>query len=452
MSIQIRMNLVRNILQKYQSAVPRYTSYPTAVQFKAETNDSILRHELSLIDADKPLSLYIHIPFCQSLCWYCGCNTHITSKEEPILSYLEALHKEIDIYKESIGKTVSISHLHFGGGTPTYMPADEFKKLMTKIYSFAKPTEDAELAIEIDPRTLKEDMVAALAETGINRVSLGVQDFDPKVQEAIHRIQPYELNEKVLNWLKDAGITNVNFDLIYGLPAQDLNSIRTTIEQTVKLNPSRIALFGYAHVPWMMPHQKVLEKHYMPNTDERFAMAELAKELLLEAGYKAIGFDHFSKEEDSLYQAQISDNLHRNFQGYTTDEAKVMLSLGASSIGRTEQAFMQNTTSTKAYKEALDKNKLPIAKFLSLSKDDTTRSDLIEELMCNFTVDLNKYKQLEPLFTNLEILPEMQEDGLCTLEDNVLTITDLGKPFVRVAATAFDAYFKPQANRHAKAV
>ncbi len=443
---------MQKLLQKYQSAVPRYTSYPTAVQFKEETNDSLLKHELSLIDTSKPLSLYIHIPFCQSLCWYCGCNTHITSKEEPILSYLEALHKEIDIYKESIGTNVSISHLHFGGGTPTYMPAEEFKKLMTKIYSFATPTEDAELAIEIDPRTLKEDMVTALAEMGINRVSLGVQDFDPKVQEAIHRIQPYELNEKVLNWLKNVGISNVNFDLIYGLPAQTEDSIRTTIEQTVKLSPSRIALFGYAHVPWMMPHQKVLEQHYMPNTEERFAMAELAKELLLEAGYKAVGFDHFAKEEDSLYQSLKQGDLHRNFQGYTTDKAKVMLSLGASSIGRTEQAFMQNTTSTKAYKEALNQGKLPIAKFLSLSEDDRLRSDLIEELMCTFEVDLNKYQNLEPLFTNPDVLTDMQQDGLCTLKDNQLKVTEQGQPFVRIAATAFDAYFKPQANRHAKAV
>ncbi len=443
---------MQNILQKYQSAVPRYTSYPTAVQFQPQTDDSLLKHELSLIDTSKPLSLYIHIPFCQSLCWYCGCNTHITTKEEPILSYLEALHKEIDMYKEIIGKPVKISHLHFGGGTPTYIPVEAFEKLMDKIYSFATPTEQAELAIEIDPRTLKQEMVTALAKKGINRVSLGIQDFDPKVQEAIHRIQPYDLNKKVLDWLKDAGITNVNFDLIYGLPAQDLNSIRTTIEQTVKLNPSRIALFGYAHVPWMMPHQKVLEQHYMPNTEERFAMAELAKELLLKAGYKAVGFDHFAKEEDSLYQSLTSGNLHRNFQGYTTDKAKVMLSLGASSIGRTEQAFTQNTTSTKAYKEALNNNKLPVAKFLSLSTEDIRRSELIEELLCTFKVDLNNYQDIKNIFTNPEVITQMQADNLCQLTNNQLYITELGKPFVRIAATAFDAYFKPQANRHAKAV
>tara|TARA_Y100000590_G_scaffold426396_1_gene535441 strand:+ start:1571 stop:2920 length:1350 start_codon:yes stop_codon:yes gene_type:complete len=434
-----------NLVKKYNKNVPRYTSYPTAPHFKMEFDYAQALTNIANTDLAKPISLYVHIPFCEILCLYCACNTKIVSTQKPIDEYLEYLKKELDILKNVLPGKPKVNHLHFGGGTPTSLSAENFKLLFTWLKDVFDFDFDGELSIEIDPRVITEDKMDAFVECGINRVSFGVQDFDAQVQKVINREQPFTMVNDVVSKLREKGIQSVNFDLIYGLPCQSVETMEETINLTSKIMPERIALYGYAHVPHMKKHQKVLEQHHMPEAKERFEIFTKAKEMLLALGYEFIGIDHFVLKKDNLYESFENGELHRNFQGYTTDSNDTMLSVGSTSIAQTATSYMQNAHDLPSYRKFLDEGKLPITRFIQLNQDDIIRRDVIETLLCYYQVDLNqiekKYSLEEGYFDKeLDLLSQYQQDDIIGIHNNVLIIKPECKILVRIIASYFDDY------------
>lgn len=376
------------MLEKYATAtVPRYTSYPPAPHFRAGFPAATYRDWLSALDPALPLSLYIHVPFCRQLCWYCGCNMKLASRYEPVASYVESLIKETALVAGALPGRFAVSHLHFGGGTPTALEPDDLARVMAEIENCFDVAADAELAIESDPRTLTKPMIEKLGGLGFTRASFGIQEFDPNVQAAINRIQPFEMVARAVEGLRGAGILGINFDLIYGLPHQTAESVTRTIASCLELKPDRIALFGYAHVPWMAKKQRLIDDKALPGAKQRAAQAEIAAAAISAAGYQAIGLDHFALPDDSLAKAAESGTLRRNFQGYTNDQAEALIGLGATSIGRTPQGYVQNIAETGAWARAVGDGLLPIAKGHALSLDDRLRAHVIERLMCDGAVD-----------------------------------------------------------------
>jgi oxygen-independent coproporphyrinogen III oxidase len=446
-----------NLLTKYNKNVPRYTSYPTAPHFKSDFEYIKVLSNLQNLDKNEPISLYIHIPFCEVLCLYCACNTKIVSTQKPIEEYLVYLKKEIDILANNIPTKLKVNHLHFGGGTPTSLSADNFKKVFNWLTEVFDIDYSGELSIEIDPRVITDDKIDSFVSCGINRVSFGVQDFDSQVQTVINRVQPYEMVNNVVSKLRAKGITSVNFDLIYGLPCQSVETMVETIRLTKLIKPERIALYGYAHVPHIKKHQKVLENYPMPDTKERYAIFKQAKEELQNIGYKFIGIDHFVLETDSLYQAYLKDKMHRNFQGYTTDNNKTMLSVGTTAISQTHNSYMQNAHELKDYRKLLDDNKLPITKFISLEQDDIIRRDVIEKLLSYYKVDFNKIEQKYNLkasyfATELNLLEPFLKDNIVEIKNNSLIIKPECKILVRIIASYFDDYLSRVQFTHSSAV
>lgn len=440
------------LLRRYGGAVPRYTSYPTAVQFR---ND--FRPKTGDVPENAEVSVYVHIPFCRSLCSYCGCLTRVVHDDSPINNYLGALDEEIGLLGSMTGYSLTAGHIHFGGGSPNLLSGDDIESLIDLIDINFNIRDGAEIAIEADPRQMTAEKARGYARAGVNRVSLGVQDFQRETQLAINRVQPFSQVEACVGWLRDAGIDNINFDLMYGLPCQTEETIADNVQKAVTLKPNRISVFGYAHVPWMRPHQKILEKYAMPGPMERYRQASVARQAFLGSGYQGIGMDHFALPGDGLAVAAGNRELRRNFQGYTTDRAKSLIGLGISSISCLPGAFMQNTTSFKTYKEKLSHGDLPIEKGAYLTPEDALRADLIERLMCYFTVDAADVCRRhgfseEYLAEDVASLLPMEQDGLVQLEGNVVTVTEAGLPFVRSVCTAFDAYFEEAKNRHGRAV
>ena len=328
---------------------------------------------------------------------------------------------------------------------------------MDKLRSRFDVTDDAEIAVELDPRTASEEYVAELERAGVNRASIGVQSYEPKVQEAIHRIQPYETTKQVIEWLRAHSITRINMDLMYGLPLQDTGEIETMIDLTVELQPNRIALFGYAHVPWMKSHQKMIKEEDLPDAAERWKQFTLAVERLKERGYVQVGFDHFAHPDDPMAKAIETGDLHRNFQGYTTDSATAMLGFGASAIGYLPQGYVANEQPLKAYSQAIYSGILPVARGIGLSTTDKLHRAIIEDIMCNLTVDLaarcKEYgTDVADLDGDIEKLAPLSEDAICTIDGSTITVTETGRPFVRLVASAFDKYLSLGAGRHSKAV
>jgi oxygen-independent coproporphyrinogen-3 oxidase len=436
--------------------LPRYTSYPTAPHFRALSADDYARW-LGALPAGLEHSLYLHVPYCRSLCWYCGCHMRVENRYARIRPYVEAMKRELLLLGERLVGRPRLTHLHWGGGTPSILSGEDFLSVMERVREVFEVSPDAELAIEIDPRQLSDELVAVLGESGINRASLGVQDFSPKVQEAIHREQSYEVVASAVERLRAAGVKGINFDLMYGLPYQGAAEVRRTAELAVGLHPDRLAVFGYAHVPWMKRHQQVIPEAALPGEAERLAQADIAAEVLTAAGYQAIGLDHFARPEDEMALAWREGRLHRNFQGYTTDKAEVLLPVGASAIGRLPQGFVQNEPDIARYIRRVQAGQLPLSRGLATSREDGLRAAVIERVMSAPEVDVGALCREwgfpeETLDESLEATRPLEAEGLLAREGRRLSIPQGARRFLRHIAAAFDAYLESGAGRHSKAV
>jgi oxygen-independent coproporphyrinogen-3 oxidase len=437
--------------------VPRYTSYPTAPHFSKAVDGAMLDGWLEETgQSGGAVSLYLHIPYCRSICHYCGCATKASRKDGPVLAYVDVLRQEIARVARSLGK-VPVSHIHWGGGTPNLVPEDAFAAVMGDLHRLFDLTALVEHAIELDPRHLSRDGARFLAGMGINRASLGVQDFDPLVQQAIGRVQPLEMVENSVAALRIAGIHAINFDLIYGLPQQTAASIRRTAMHAAGLAPSRIAIFGYAHVPWMRPHQKLIDEQTLPGAGERLDLARIARETIDAFGYEEIGIDHFARPDDELTIARDTRRLRRNFQGYTTDTADALVGFGATSIGKLPGGYAQNSTAVGVWSRAVEADRLPVDRGLALTADDRLRADVIEQLLCFFDVDLAAVAAAHgmdpgPLLADTDALAPMIAEGWVTLDGGRLTIVEHRTQIARVVASVFDAYLARGVARHSVAV
>jgi len=422
--------------------LPRYTSYPTALEFD-ELDPLLYAKWLGDLPDDAPVSLYFHIPFCEKLCWFCGCFTKISNSYEPIRRYLDSLRQEISLIGGIAGRK-KVSHIHFGGGSPTIINAEAFQDLMALVRENFDILPEAEIAVEIDPRTCSQDKVTAYAASGVNRVSLGIQDFNIEVQQAINRVQPDGLIADNLRWFREAGIGNINFDLIYGMPRQTLDTIEETIARTGEFAPSRIALFGYAHVPWLKKHQQMMDKHHLPEQAERQAMFDLASRKLEGLGYLAIGLDHFARPGDSLLVARDRGLLRRNFQGYSADKATTMIGFGASAIGSLPGGYVQNSPDVRLYAQALEKGKIPVRHGLKVNKTDLMYREVISTLMCYFAVDPDAIADRHGIKTTFSRekadLARLVEAGYMEQEGSLYRISERGQPYLRAIATLFDQY------------
>lgn len=440
-----------DLLARYDQPVPRYTSYPTAPHFSAAVGADTYTAWLRALPTDAALSLYIHIPFCDSLCWFCGCHMRVVNRYSPIRSYLEALHREIDLVARAMPGRQAVAHLHFGGGSPDILkPSDVWSLIfhLKDLFAFAP---HAEVAVEIDPRAADESVIKAWAAAGATRASIGVQDFDPQVQQAINRAQSFECTKRAMDGLRAAGIGCINIDLLYGLPHQSVASVQRTVDQVVALAPDRIALFGYAHVPWLKAHQRLIDEGALPDGLQRWNQFEAAATLLADAGYARIGLDHFAKPDDPLAVAGATGRLRRNFQGYTTDRCETLIGFGATAISALPQGYAQNATSINDYSRAIRDDRLPIARGIALTADDRRRRAIIERLMCEQRVDLSTLDG-DGLAAELDRLDEMAADGLLEHNGSRIVITERGRPFMRAVCAVFDPYLHTGTGRHSSAV
>ncbi|GAA3848095.1 oxygen-independent coproporphyrinogen III oxidase [[Pseudomonas] carboxydohydrogena] len=452
--LQMRSGLNRRYGEE---RLPRYTSYPTAPYFSESITQHTYRQWLAGIPRDKTVSLYLHIPFCQSMCWYCGCNTTIVRRHEPVAEYLAALSQEIEMVTDHIGQRLKVGAVHFGGGTPTIMTPDQFSDLMTVLRRKFDFLPGAEIAIEIDPRRLTPEMARALGANGVTRASLGVQSFDPAVQQAVNRIQSFEDTAAVTEGLRAAGINSINFDLIYGLPHQTVASCFDTVQKCMQLRPDRFAVFGYAHIPTFKKHQRKIEETALPDGEQRHLQTNMIAHCLTNAGYRQIGLDHFALPADSLTTAQAAGHLHRNFQGYTTDDSDILIGFGASAIGRLEQGYVQNEVAPLTYRTQIGNGNLPTRKGYALSDDDRLRADIIERIMCDFHVDLQQAcarhgTRPETVLRSADRLDMLIADGIVRLEGPVLSVADDTRHLVRSVAAAFDAYLGTSGPVYSRAV
>jgi oxygen-independent coproporphyrinogen-3 oxidase len=445
-------------LAKYAArAAPRYTSYPTAPHFRPGFPEATYREWLGRVDAARPVSLYLHVPFCRQMCWYCGCNMKLAARYAPVASYVDSLMAEIDLAAGALPARMRVGHLHWGGGTPTALKPDDLARVMERLLKRFDLTDDAEVAIESDPRTLTDAMAARIGALGFTRASFGVQEFDPQVQRAINRIQPPEMVAHAVGALRAAGLAGINFDLIYGLPHQTVASLTRTVTLCETMRPDRIALFGYAHVPWMAKNQRMIDSGALPDARARAAQAGAAAAALGAAGYQAIGLDHFALPHDPLAVAACTGRLRRNFQGYTTDDSDTMIGLGATSIGRTAQGFVQNLAETGAWARAVARGMLPVAKGRTLTAEDRLRGHVIERLMCDGAVDTAAAARLHGASADwcadeLATLAELEEDGVVWRDGARFGLTRRGLPLSRIVAATFDAYLPGAQTRHSAAV
>jgi oxygen-independent coproporphyrinogen-3 oxidase len=441
-----------HLLARYDRPVPRYTSYPTAPNFSADVRADTYAGWLRGVPQGAPLSLYVHIPFCDSLCWFCGCNMRVVNRYSSVRSYLEVLHREIDLVAGAMPGRRAAAHLHFGGGSPDILKPSDVWSLCLHLkdaFAFAR---DAELAVEIDPRAADQSVIQAWAAAGATRASIGVQDFDPQVQQAINRAQSFECTRRAMDGLRAAGVDRINVDLLYGLPHQSVTSAQRTVEQVVALAPDRIALFGYAHVPWLKAHQRLIDEQALPDGAQRWAQFEAAADLLRQAGYLWIGLDHFAKPDDPLAIAAATGRLHRNFQGYTTDPCEALIGFGATAIGALPQGYVQNATGINDYARTLRGDRLPIARGIALSDDDRRRRAIIERLMCELRVDLAAHGGPGEFSPELDRLGAMAADGLLERHGSRIVITERGRPFMRAVCAVFDCYLDIGAGRHSRAI
>ena len=447
---------VDTLLQKYGRPVPRYTSYPTAPHFHDGVSSATYRGWLSDLPDNASLSLYAHIPFCDTLCWFCGCQTKQIRRYDPVADYLPSLFGEIATVGGLAGPSHSVSQIHWGGGSPTILTPEDIKRLAANIRRHFNVSRDAEFAVEVDPRGFDQARAAALADSGLTRASIGVQDFSPTVQAAINRLQSFEETSATVSMLRAAGIGSVNVDLVYGLPHQSSDDLKRTLELIVSFIPDRIAVFGYAHVPWMKPHQRLSPDESLPDAVARYDQMELAATQLVAAGYRRIGIDHFALPDDGLTEALDEGALRRNFQGYTTDSAEALIGLGASAISRLPQGYAQNEKATGSYIRTIESEGLATVKGVGLTEDDRMRGWFIERLLSDFAVSRD---DLERRFgpTASALVGEAlhvagEEDGLLEAVGEQFRITGKGRPFARAVAARFDAYLGGGEGRHSSAV
>lgn len=442
-----------DLVRKYSEPVPRYTSYPTAPHFSADIGPERYRGWLAALTAADTLSLYLHIPYCHELCYYCGCNTKATHSYEPLARYAEALSREIDTIADLAPSGARVVHIHWGGGSPNALSGADIRKLGTQLSSRFTIDPDGEHAVEIDPRQLGNDQVEAFAAIGVNRVSVGVQDFDPRVQRAIGREQSFETTRRTIEQFRAAGVLSVNVDLVYGLPHQSRKSVSETLNQVLGLAPDRIAIFGYAHLPQRLKHQRLIDPAALPDMQERFAQSQRLTRLLARAGYTGVGLDHYARETDSLAQKP----LRRNFQGYTTDQATALIGMGASSIGKLPQGYVQNAVAAADYERRIAEGGLATVRGCELSPDDQARAAVIEALMCEYRYSgddiARRYGAVAaPIGEVAEDILAADQDGIVERTADGFAVTPLGRPFVRSIAACFDAYLGTKPVLHAPGV
>ena len=430
---------------KYSKPGPRYTSYPTALEF---SDDFKYEDYINYLEnSTEPLSLYIHLPFCRSACYFCGCNVVFTSKEEKLSQYIQYLKKEIDILAKHIDTSRPVIQFHFGGGTPTYYQAFELDEIVSYVKSkFTNWSEEAEISCEIDPRFFNEDQMKVFQKHGFNRISFGVQDLDEKVQKEIHRVQPLDLTKAAVELARKYGINSINTDFIYGLPYQTLETFKSTLALSTQLDPDRVAVFNYAHVPWMKKTMRKFDETTLPSPDEKLKIFQYTIDFFESKGYKMVGMDHFAKPQDELFTAIAKGELHRNFQGYTTKGGSNLVGIGLTSIGEGSRYYAQNTKDMKAYENALDNGRLPFERGVNLSDDDYIRKSIIMELMANFSIDMKRaQKEHNIVFADyfseaLEQLQPFVDAKLVTIDDDKITVSTTGTLLIRNIAMPFDAY------------
>jgi oxygen-independent coproporphyrinogen-3 oxidase len=437
--------------------LPRYTSYPTAPHFNPAVSAATYAGWLAALPADTATSLYVHVPFCRRMCWYCGCNTAVTLRDEPILAYAETLRAEIALLAAAAGRRLTLTHLAFGGGTPTILPTGTFAQLMNDLRAGFAFRDDTEIAIEIDPRTLTPAMAKALGEAGVSRTSLGVQSLDPVVQKAIGRVQSLAVTASAIERLRQAGVGGINIDLVYGLPHQTVESCLATVDACLALSPDRFAVFGYAHVPGFKKHQRKIDASALPDGAERTAEAEAIAARLEAAGYRRIGLDHYALPTDPMAIAQESGALHRNFQGYTTDGAATLIGLGASAIGRLPQGYVQNEPTVKAYTTAIRAGRLATCKGFALTLEDRLRGELIERLMCDFRVDVDAvcrrhHQPSDRVADAFPALDRLAADGIVSRNGGVIEVRPEALSLVRAVAASFDSYLPQSTRTHSPAL
>ncbi len=436
-----------DLIRKYNVPGPRYTSYPPATHFTdAVTQEAFLEKVRENNQTTRDLSLYFHLPFCYSLCWYCGCTTVITADQKKSGEYVKYLEREMDLARSLMNPGRKVVQMHFGGGTPTFSLPDEIRRLGEMIHSRFTFASDVEAGVEVDPRRLSREHLVALREVGFNRASMGVQDNDPVVQKAVHRIQPFEMSREVVDWMREVGFQSINIDLIYGLPHQTPGSFVKTLEETLSLKPDRFAVFNYAHVPWMKPAQKILKTETLPTPETKLELLKLTIEKLTAEGYVYIGMDHFARADDELAVAQQKRTLQRNFQGYSTREGSDIYAFGMSSISQAEDIYWQNEKDLPDYYAAIDKGRLPFHRGYIMTAEDKIRRTTIMRLMCDLGIDYASLSALtgvdfrQHFARELDSLADMEADGLLVKNPSGFAVTDLGRLLIRNIAMRFDAY------------
>lgn len=445
------------LISRWDGRLPRYTSYPTAVQFHPGVVEGTVRSWLAGLPESAPVSLYLHVPFCRRMCWYCGCHTVVVNRAAPVEAYVDDLIEEIALWRAAIGTRRRVVHIHWGGGTPSILGTAQWRRADAALRTAFAIAPEAEIAVELDPRTLTAGFVRTLAETGVTRVSLGVQDFDPTVQRAVNRTQPFELVAEAVARLRGARIDRINLDLMYGLPHQTEISVARTARQALGLNPDRVALFGYAHVPWMKRHQRLIDTTALPDATGRLAQFRAALAVFTAADYVAIGLDHAARADDPLAAALAEGRLRRTFQGYTDDAAPVLIGIGASAISSLPQGHAQNEPGVPKWREAIRAGRLPIVRGIAPDDEDRLRAALIERLMCDLALDIGAICRAHGADPNgfadtLTRLDAMAADGLLAREGWRIAVLPRGRPFLRAIAASFDRHLDPAAVRHASAV
>ena len=432
---------------KYSKPGPRYTSYPTALEFSDKFGYDAYIQKLESQDDARPLSLYFHLPFCKNACYFCGCNVVFTSKEDKMLRYIEYLKRELEILSKHLNMKRQVIQMHFGGGTPTFFSATQLDEVICEIKKyFPNFAEDAEISCEIDPRHINEDQMRVMSQHGFNRVSFGIQDFNEKVQVAVHRVQPYDITKKAMDLARKYNMVSVNTDLIYGLPYQTLETFKETLSLALTLDPDRFAVFNYAHVPWLKKTMRKIDETTLPEPDEKLAIMQYTIDFLTSNGYKMVGMDHFAKPQDELFQAIEKGELHRNFQGYTTKGGADLIGVGLTSIGEGVDYYAQNFKDMKLYEEAIDAGKLPFERGVVLNEDDLIRQYVIMELMSNFKLDIKRFEakfdvNFKEYFKDaLEQLQTFVDEELITIDDATIACSQTGTLLIRNIAMPFDAY------------
>ena len=456
-----KLDFDQDLIKKYDKSGPRYTSYPTAPQFSTAFTEQSLKECIERSNDEiipKPLSLYIHIPYCDTICYYCACNKIITKNHDVTEEYLQLLEAEMEMLSPLFDKDRELNQLHLGGGTPTFLNDQEMTQLMAMIEANFKVSPNCEMSIEIDPRKVTDDTIRLLNKIGFNRISLGVQDFDERVQKAVNRVQSYELVRDRLNAAREVGIESINMDLIYGLPFQTVETFAQTLDKVIELKPDRLSIFNYAHLPERFKPQRRINEDELPSPAEKLEIFKLTMDKLQQAGYVYIGMDHFALAGDSMVKAQQEGTLQRNFQGYSTNADTDLVAVGVSSIGSIADTYSQNSPKIDDYREMIKSKKLPLVRGFVMSDEDRLRKQVIGQLICHFRLDIKKIEEdweidFKKYFqSELKELDEMVQDGLVSIDDDFITVEARGRLLIRNVCMVFDQYLKDNQVKFSKVI